>query len=784
MKRILQILFFSFLSMLNSNAQKIFLVDDSYPGINGLDPARLAVFKNKLYYIGTDAEHGGELWEYDATGNPRMIYDIYPGPDGSYPQGFTEFKNKLYFMARDASHGSEMWEWDGMNPPSLLMDINPGISDSYADCFIVFKDKLYFAAEDDQHGDELWVYDGMNSPELVKDIFPGVNSSYPGQFPYGFVVYKDKLYFQAVEEISHQILLWEYDGVTDPVLSGITPSPSYWIRVFNDKLIFHGRSETIESGIWEYDGTNDPTLVFNKWSGFPSSLEQYNDVLYFQVYDDIYGNELWKYNGIDEPSIVKDINPGISSSQPDYLTEFNGKLYFCADDGIKGAELWVYDNINDPKLLKDINPGNSRSLPIMYIKFVECNNILYFTANDGIHGMELWGLCNESFSYISISECDFYISPSGKTWTESGLYLDTIPNSSGCDSIITIDLTILESSVSSLDEQRCESYTCPSGKIFNKTGIYLDTLINAAGCDSIITINLTILNTEAFLNPFVCKSYTSPSGNYTWTTSGIYIDRIPNAAGCDSIITIDLTILNSTSSTITPMACDSYISPSGNYTWITSGTYTDTIPNEAGCDSIITIDLTILNSTSSTITPVACDRYISPSENYIWTTSGIYTDTIPNEAGCDSIITIDLTILHSTSNTITPVACDSYISPSGNYTWITSGTYTDTIPNEAGCDSIIAIDLTFDCLYIDGIKPEYTINVFPNPTNGFFAVHLGEAYSNISILITNIDGQVLFHKEYENSDTIEVELYLDKGIYHIEILINNNYKKGLKLIKI
>lgn len=53
--------------MLNSNAQKIFLVDDSYPGINGTDPVRLAVFNNKLYYIGTDAEHGGELWEYDWT---------------------------------------------------------------------------------------------------------------------------------------------------------------------------------------------------------------------------------------------------------------------------------------------------------------------------------------------------------------------------------------------------------------------------------------------------------------------------------------------------------------------------------------------------------------------------------------------------------------------------------------------------------------------------------------------------------------------------------------------
>jgi hypothetical protein len=62
-----------------------------------------------------------------------------------------------------------------------------------------------------------------------------------------------------------------------------------------------------------------------------------------------------------------------------------------------------------------------------------------------------------------------------------------------------------------------------------------------------------------------------------------------------------------TIATITETACDSYTSPSGNYTWTSTNTYTDTIPNAANCDSVITVELTITNSTSATITETACD---------------------------------------------------------------------------------------------------------------------------------------------------------------------------------
>ncbi|MEP7171647.1 MAG: hypothetical protein ABI855_19905, partial [Bacteroidota bacterium] len=127
----------------------------------------------------------------------------------------------------------------------------------------------------------------------------------------------------------------------------------------------------------------------------------------------------------------------------------------------------------------------------------------------------------------------------------------------------------------------------------------------------------------------VCDSLISPSGNYTWYSTGLYFDTIPGGGtSMDSIYVIHLT-LGTSYSYINAVSCENYISPSGNYTWDSSGVYSDTLINIAGCDSVLTINLTINYPTISPLLISECTSYQSPSGNYIWTTSGIYYDTIP-----------------------------------------------------------------------------------------------------------------------------------------------------------
>lgn len=123
-------------------------------------------------------------------------------------------------------------------------------------------------------------------------------------------------------------------------------------------------------------------------------------------------------------------------------------------------------------------------------------------------------------------------------------------------------------------------------------------------------------------------------------------------------------------------------------------------PNQSGNDHGLAIDNVTVSwgtscNTFSTISPAACGSYSVPSGDEVHNTSGTYYDTIPNAAMCDSIITIHLTINNATTSTISPVACGTYTVPSGDEQYSVAGTYYDTIPNANSCDSIITINLTF-----------------------------------------------------------------------------------------
>jgi hypothetical protein len=221
-------------------------------------------------------------------------------------------------------------------------------------------------------------------------------------------------------------------------------------------------------------------------------------------------------------------------------------------------------------------------------------------------------------------------------------------------------------------------------------GYYTVTITDANGCSDMITdtivYGLATFDTIAYT---ACDSMVSPSGLFTWNTSGTYMDTLTNSVGCDSVLTVNLTINTFTTSHQTITACDGLVSPNGLFVWTVSGTYYDVIPNAAGCDSIMTIDLTIIHSSDSTINVTACDSYSGLTGSKFWTATGVYSDTIPNMAGCDSVVTINLTINNSIAITQSPDICKGDSFQVGTSWYSLEGTYVDSFLTMSGCDSVV-----------------------------------------------------------------------------------------------
>ena len=105
--------------------------------------------------------------------------------------------------------------------------------------------------------------------------------------------------------------------------------------------------------------------------------------------------------------------------------------------------------------------------------------------------------------------------------------------------------------------------------------------------------------------------------------------------------------------TISVSSCAPYLSLT-NQSYSQSGVYNELIQNIYGCDSIYrTINLTILNSISS-FTATICDGDTYFWNGQLYSQYGQYTQTLTNQFGCDSVVTLNLNVNYNDYISITP----------------------------------------------------------------------------------------------------------------------------------
>ena len=396
-------------------------------------------------------------------------------------------------------------------------------------------------------------------------------------------------------------------------------------------------------------------------------------------------------------------------------------------------------------------PANT-SLTVTECGSYTWNGLTYTTSGDFIYSHADAHGCTQvdtlhltilqpTHTAVTVTECGSYTwAANGQTYTASGNYTYSHPDANGCTQVDTLHLTIHPTYNVPVNIDLCqgESYSF-FGQTLNQTGVYTHTMQTDAGCDSVVTLNLTV-------HPFlfsamadtICEGTTYNFFGQTLSTPGVYAHTLQSQYGCDSLVTLSLTVNPVPHTDITAEECGSYLWNGNTYT--ESGNYPLTLTAANGCDSVVTLHLTIHNPVNTAVTVSECGSYTWAANNQTYTVSGDYTYSHTDGNGCTQVDTLHLTIHNPVHTAITAEGCGSYTWNGQTYT--ASGDYTYSHADGNGCTQVDTLHLTISTpaqtdLY-ETACGSYTWNGQSYTTSGNFAVTLTAANGCDSVVTLHL----------------------------------------------
>ncbi|MFA6402639.1 MAG: choice-of-anchor tandem repeat GloVer-containing protein, partial [Salinivirgaceae bacterium] len=239
---------------------------------------------------------------------------------------------------------------------------------------------------------------------------------------------------------------------------------------------------------------------------------------------------------------------------------------------------------------------------------------------------------------------------------------------------------------------------------YTVAGNYISKLESTSGVDSTVILYLSV--NPSYSVPkidSICQGSSYVFGSQTLTTAGTYNENFPTIYGCDSIVTLTLSLKPVYKDTLVVSICKGETYNLGSQIIDSTGVFTEVLVTAAGCDSTIVVNLTVIPKILSNINVSICQGGSYSFGGNALTVSGTYKDTVPSvNTGCDSIITLTLNVNPIILKNINASICqgDSY-SFGGNALTV-SGTYKDTVPSvNTGCDSIVTLTLNVNPIYSD-----------------------------------------------------------------------------------
>jgi len=799
-----------------------YMVADLFPGKHSSYPQKFTAFNDKLYFYGDNEVSA--LWEYDGTNDPVMIQDAigngditvfknslyFKGqPESSYGSSlykyngvaftevftsqnnsFNEFytmQDKLFFTSTAENKGTELWVYDGTNNPQLVCDINTGTGSSAPKNLYAGTDKLYFSADDGIHGRELWEYNGTDIPEL-HNLNEKINIQYEplrievGSDPANFLEFNGKLYFSAEDSI-YGNELWQYDSENFHVFDLWESRSSFPVDLieYNNKMYFCSKTQNNGNRLWVSDGTGTPSEIVGDYSistrnGIPTLVTFNNKIYFYSVKDDVFN--IWEFNGTDAPKRILEIAQTAQDefSKHSYILdifEFNNKLYSIISEYGIGTSMWEYNGVETPIKLITFTEYFATNTTIQKAVF---QDNLYFTINNGKNSNSLWMFNGNTpptkqFGDISLRIGTIY----NVLYFKNKLYFTSI-NEEGAGFWVyngsgdPVPLNEVVEQSNSFKNTRYVKNTL----VYNETMYFSTILLSGPNHEEIWSFDGVSAPQKLFYIDIQENDDDKDLSinNFTVFKDNVYFTADDGKHGNEL-----WKICPSTYSEFEIQTCDSYTSPSGK-TFSESGIYNDTIPNTNGCDSIITINLTVNESIETVDLVSTCDSFSWIDGNeYSESSSGI-SDTLMRSNGCDSIVMLNLTINESSFTSIDVESDDVYILPNG-MAINESGKYIIKEISKNGCDSIIEYNVRIGINEGIDMRNE-GLSIYPNPAKDVLTVTFNEQFTG-SVEVVNEEGDIVATKSIKSANNIDLNVSkLASGTY---ILIIGNDNNSIPFVK-
>lgn len=239
----------------------------------------------------------------------------------------------------------------------------------------------------------------------------------------------------------------------------------------------------------------------------------------------------------------------------------------------------------------------------------------------------------------------------------------------------------------------------------------------------------------------ICEGTTYDFHGRDLTQAGTYSDTLQTINGCDSVIVLTLSVNPVYHDTINVAICEGSVYTENGFNVNEAGTYTQTLQTSNGCDSIVTLNLSMKPNSTTTFTATVCEGTVYTENGFNASETGIYTRTMESANGCDSTITLDLTVNPSYQIGVLAIINRGETYTNFGFNESEAGTYTQHLQTVDGCDSTIMLTLvvmmSLDYTTVD----EKAFIFYPNPAKDFVILEFEMLHESERVQIFDMRGR-------------------------------------------